>query len=72
MDGKMLMHGRARGIGINLHKQLTDHFSAQTFTDSRQLTGGIRRASLAGEADLGTNLGDMVVHRRVHVGAIMP
>jgi hypothetical protein len=72
MSRKAPMHWSARAIGIDLHEQLGDHVSGQPFANGGQIPRRVSGASLAGESDFGTNLGDIVVAQRVHVETIMP
>ena len=72
MGREKLVSGGTSGIGIELHEHLADGFPAEPFADGRHLARGFGGAALAGESDFGADLGEIVGHRLVHVGMIMP
>jgi hypothetical protein len=68
----MSVHFRTRRVWMDLHEQLPDHFSSQSFTNTGELAPGLRCAALAAQPKLRTELGIIVVGGGNHVVNIMP
>jgi len=68
----MSVHLRTGRMRMNLDEQLRNHLSSQSFTNAGELPPGLRSAALAGEPNVRTKLGIIVIRGGKHVLNIMP